>query len=274
MKKLLSLLLVICFLISCGGSQETPAPPAEESPPSGADEGGQEVPEESPTPLHLDQPAASPDSSERVAASHILVKWRESAKANNTVKRTRAEARERAEDIRRRALAGEDFGELAREYSECPTGRHGGFLGGFGRGAMQKDFEDAVFALEVGEIGPLTETPFGFHIIRREELLEFHVAHILVQWQGIPRSEATRSKEEALARIHEAQERLAAGEPFADVARAYSDGAMGERGGDLGWFTRGQFLPDFEEAALALQPGETSDVLETVAGFHIIRRLE
>jgi peptidyl-prolyl cis-trans isomerase SurA len=65
--------------------------------------------------------------------------------------------------------------------------------------------------------------------------------------------------------------RIRAGDDFALLAQAYSTDASGKNGGDLGWFDRGQMVPEFEKAAFALQPGEISGVVETKYGFHIIK---
>ena len=70
-------------------------------------------------------------------------------------------------------------------------------------------------------------------------------------------------------------ERLGEGEAFEDLARELStDTFSGEEGGELGWFARGFMVQDFEEAAFALAPGETSDIVQTQFGYHIIRVLE
>ncbi len=71
-----------------------------------------------------------------------------------------------AQELRERAMAGEDFAELAEEYSEDPgSAQRGGDLGYFGRGRMVEPFEDAAFDLEPGEVSDVVETPFGYHLI-------------------------------------------------------------------------------------------------------------
>jgi parvulin-like peptidyl-prolyl isomerase len=76
-------------------------------------------------------------------------------------------ARQKAEDVLKRARAGEDFGALAKEYSDDPGSKaKGGDLGWFGRWQMVKPFEDAAFGLKDNEISDIVESPFGFHIIK------------------------------------------------------------------------------------------------------------
>lgn len=109
---------------------------------------------------------------ERVAAQHILIMHKDSMRVPPGITRTKEEAHTRAEMVLKKARArGADFTALAREYTDEPQheGRTPGDLGRFARGQMVPEFETAVFAMHVGDISDLVETPFGYHIIKRTE---------------------------------------------------------------------------------------------------------
>jgi peptidyl-prolyl cis-trans isomerase C len=78
-------------------------------------------------------------------------------------------------------------------------------------------------------------------------------------------------KAEARRKIEAVQQKVKKGEDFATLAKTYSEGPSGPRGGDLGYFRRGQMVKPFEEAAFSLKPNETSDIIETRFGYHLIK---
>lgn len=98
---------------------------------------------------------------EQVRASHILIKIDQKADESQ-----KAEARKKLEAIKERLERGEDFGALAKEYSQAPSASKGGDLGYFSRGRMVKSFEDAAFSLKPGEVSDIVETPYGYHLIK------------------------------------------------------------------------------------------------------------
>ena len=101
---------------------------------------------------------------------------------------------------------------------------------------------------------------------------QINASHILLMYAGSERSSATRSKEEAQSQIQAIEQQLQGGADFAALAREHSDCGSAAAGGDLGSFGRGQMVKAFEDAAFGLEPGDTSGVVETVFGYHIIRR--
>mmetsp|Transcript_9266 Transcript_9266/g.13920 ORF Transcript_9266/g.13920 Transcript_9266/m.13920 type:complete len:117 (+) Transcript_9266:120-470(+) len=88
------------------------------------------------------------EAAPRASASHILVK-----------------TEKEAADLKERIANGEDFADLAKEHSTCPSGRKGGSLGQFGPGQMVKEFNDVVFSDEVGVVHGPVQTQFGYHLI-------------------------------------------------------------------------------------------------------------
>lgn len=108
---------------------------------------------------------------ERIAARHILITYAGSPKPVPGATRTEAEARALAEQVVQEARQeGADWSALATKYTEEPGGKErGGDLGKFGRGQMVPAFEKAAFALPVGQVSDVVQSPFGFHVIQRYE---------------------------------------------------------------------------------------------------------
>jgi parvulin-like peptidyl-prolyl isomerase len=102
---------------------------------------------------------------DQVRAAHILLMYAGSSRSTAT--RSKAEAEQQISQIKAQVDGGADFADLARQHSDCPSGKSGGDLGPFGRGQMVGPFEDAAFSLSVGGTSGVVETDFGYHIIRR-----------------------------------------------------------------------------------------------------------
>ena len=101
-------------------------------------------------------------SPEEIKTSHILIKL-DPKKASKAKKE---DAKKKLEVVKERLTKGEDFGKLAKEISEGPSSKSSGDLGFISRGQMVKSFEDAAFALNVGEVSDIVETQFGYHLIK------------------------------------------------------------------------------------------------------------
>ena len=95
-----------------------------------------------------------------VEASHILV-----SVPRDADDAARAAARAKIDDLKAQLDAGADFAGLAKANSDCPSKANGGSLGRFGRGMMVPEFEDAAFSQEVGKVGDVVETTFGYHLV-------------------------------------------------------------------------------------------------------------
>ncbi|MCP4683404.1 MAG: hypothetical protein GY864_13820 [Desulfobacterales bacterium] len=106
-------------------------------------------------------------SPKQVKARHILFKVAEDADEARAKK-----AEEEALSVLEQARRGKDFAELAKEFSQGPTKTKGGDLGFFSPGQMVKPFEDVAFGLKIGEISDPVRTPFGYHIIKVEDIKE------------------------------------------------------------------------------------------------------
>jgi peptidyl-prolyl cis-trans isomerase NIMA-interacting 1 len=115
---------------------------------------------------------ASTGGEDRVQASHILVKHRESRRPSSwrqeTITKSKDEAIEELKKIRESIVDRKaTFDKVAKTTSDCSSARKGGDLGVFGRGQMQRPFEEATFALQVGELSDIVDTDSGVHIILR-----------------------------------------------------------------------------------------------------------
>lgn len=177
----------------------------------------------------------------------------------------------RLEEVRARLERGEAFEDLARQYSDDPSGANGGDLGTFARGAMVPEFEEAVFALNPGETSGVVTTRFGFHLIQAVDKSgdTIHARHILTRLSPGPEDDAR-----AAALAESVRQRAAAGEDFAALAAAHSDDARSSAaGGVLGWFTPDDLVPEFRGAIQAMAPGDVGPILQGDGGYYVLKLL-
>ncbi len=211
---------------------------------------------------------------EEIRASHILLELSPTASPADS-----AEAYAKANEVIAQTKAGTDFSVLATQLSKDPSAtRNGGDLYYFTAGQMVPAFENAAFAMKAGEISSApVRTQYGLHIIkvtdRRPAPGEVRAGHIMIRFQSQNPTPADTAA--AYAKIRAIRDSLAAGSDFAGLATRNSDDpGSAPRGGDLGWFTRRRWILPFDEIAMAMKPGETSDIVRTVYGYHIIKCFE
>ena len=180
-----------------------------------------------------------------------------------------AQAKEKSDAVAAELASGKPFGELENVQD----------LGAVG--ATDYRYPGIFAEAERLGVGNTSQEAFenaeGFNFIRvdssDQSQKEVEASHILVCYEGASNCEQSFTKEEALARITEAREK-ATPENFADLAGEYStEPGAGERGGSLGFFSRGQMVPEFEEASFALLDGQISEPIETSFGYHIIHKV-
>ncbi len=106
---------------------------------------------------------------EQVRASHILIGTRDNATGGELSAEQKQAKRKQIEDLRKRAVAGEDFAQLAKEHSEDPGSKETGGEYVFGRGRMVPEFEAAAFSLNTNQISDVVTTSYGYHIIKLSE---------------------------------------------------------------------------------------------------------
>jgi len=104
---------------------------------------------------------------------------------------------------------------------------------------------------------------------------QVRVRHILIQYElSDPKTDPNEAKAKAKAEAQDLLQRIKDGADFAELAKAHSDCLSASKGGDLGFFPRGESTPQFEKAAFELEIGQVSDIVETEYGCHIIKAMD
>lgn len=184
----------------------------------------------------------------------------------------KAAVRKRATDTLARIRKGEPFSRLAQALSEDPgTAQAGGDLGWFKRGSLDSTFELAAFKIPAGQVSGVVTSPFGYHIIKIEEVDpakgEVHARHILFRVTPSA-ADAERSRK----RIEDVRTQAVKGVDFGTLARRYSKykGPAGTDG-DLGFLPLNVFSNDFRAALDTLELGEVTPPLLNPQGFHLFK---
>ena len=160
-----SICALFCAVAACDGTLtgigRVPRPPEPPLPPA---------PVETVDPTDPASADPAKQVSEEISAQHLLVMYQGAKSAARAIKRSKEEARIRAGEALDAIKRGQDFDKVVSAYTDEPGGAaRRGSLGRFSRDKMVKAFADAAFALKVGEISSVVESPFGFHVIRRLE---------------------------------------------------------------------------------------------------------
>lgn len=203
--------------------------------------------------------------------AHVLILVPENASPAQV-----AELQARAQMVADRARAGGDFAALAREFSGAAERVNGGAFGWRTADRLPSLFVDATRALPAGGIAGPLRSAAGFHVLKVLEkrqaglpdasLIQTRSRHILL------RPSAQLSQADAVARLNQYREQIASGKAsFEELAKEHSQDGSARSGGDLGWVSPGQFVPEFEQAMNALRPGEMSQPLVSRFGVHLIR---
>ncbi|OJW87346.1 MAG: hypothetical protein BGO71_28525 [Burkholderiales bacterium 67-32] len=195
-----------------------------------------------------------------------------------------ARLRRKAETLLQQARGGADFAQLAASSSDGEEALRGGDLGSRPTDRWPSMFVDAVAQLSPGGISEIIQSGNGFHIIKLVErkssggasgnvgampVRQTHARHILIRPTEVLTAEQAR---ERLANIR--QRIVQGGSSFADMARQYSNDASAPQGGDLGWLSPQETVPEFERAMDALQPGQVSEPVQSPFGWHLIQVVE
>lgn len=218
-----------------------------------------------------------------IRASHILIRCDKHALPSDTLK-----AYNKAMEIRKKALKGEDFGDLAVRYSDDPSAKdmaateqtparpgNRGDLGYFTVFDMVYPFETGAYNTKEGDISMPVRTDFGYHIIKVNSVTDamgtIQAAHVFLQLPFDASAEDEAAMKQKADNIYkELMEQN--GKNWNEAVNQYSDdrGTV-SRGGALSNFTVSRIVPEFIEACKSIEPNEIAKPVRTMYGYHIIK---
>jgi peptidyl-prolyl cis-trans isomerase SurA len=210
---------------------------------------------------------------------HILVKVPDGAPQD-----VLAAAQKKAEAMLARAKGGANFTSLAKSDSQATDAKKGGDLGFLAPTQLPDEFVAASSLLRPGQVSPdLVRTSEGFEIVKlvdrrtgvggsasaTPKLLQTHVRHILLRV-----GPGGLSEQDARQRELQIRQEIESGQgDFAKFAQTYSQDGSAAQGGDLGWISPGETVPEFERAMNSLKEGDVSEPVRSEYGYHLIQVL-
>ncbi|MBL8467486.1 peptidylprolyl isomerase [Methyloversatilis discipulorum] len=223
---------------------------------------------------YLANPERKADQREEFNVSHILLRVPEGA-SPETLLRLKA----RADAAMEQLAKGEDFARVAASYSDAPDALSGGSLGWRPLDRLPQLFADMLPNLKPGQVSEVMRSPAGFHIMKLVDkrggegagdarVSQTRARHILIKTSEVV------NDAEARRRLISIKERLDNGGDFEELARANSQDLSAAKGGDLGWLYPGDTVPEFEKVMNALEPGKTSEPVQSPFGWHLIQVVE
>ena len=221
---------------------------------------------------YLKNQQAPGSKGDEYSLAHILVLVPEQASPEQ-IQAKKAVAEKALGQIR----GGADFRQVSAGVSDAQNALEGGPLGWRPTSRLPQIFVDAAKNMKVGDVSPVLRSANGFHILKLLDkrgnetpviVQQTHARHILIRLNEVV------SETDAKHRLASLKERVDNGTDFAELARLQSEDPSASRGGDLGWLSPGDTVPEFERAMAALEPGETSDPIQSPFGWHLIQVIE
>lgn len=209
---------------------------------------------------------------EELQLAHIMIVVPEQASADKI-----QTYRTRAEQALAKLRGGESFAQVAAGFSDAQDALKGGEIGWRPADRLPPLFAESLQKMKPGEVSPILRSPNGFHIVklldRRSKdtpvvIMQTHARHILIKTSELV------SENEAKDRLQEIKQRIDKGADFAEQARLHSEDGSASQGGDLGWLSPGETVPEFEGGMDSLKVGQVSGLVQSGFGWHLIQVLE
>lgn len=202
---------------------------------------------------------------------HVLIQVPENASEDRV-----RELQATAQGVAQRLRSGADLAEQAKAFSQGNEAASGGLMGMRSTARLPDLFVQATRTLPVGGVAGPLRSAAGFHVLKVVEKRQAPIPELSVTQSRarhiLLRLSPQLSQEQAIARLAGYRLQIVNGQAtLEDLARQHSQDGSARQGGDLGWVSPGQFVPEFEQAMNALRPGEMSQPLVSRFGVHLIR---